>query len=277
MQVKGRPGGQVAISAGRVNRLKRLDLIRQELLDNGEVSTERLSAKLNVSSMTIHRDLESLVSTGDAVRTYGGAFLAKKLTFEFAFSEKQQERQREKNLIAGQAVKHIKESQVILLDTGTTTLMIARRLAGKGMVSVITTSLTIVSELQFCSDIEVILLGGLLRGGSPDMHGPLTEHNVEQFRADVAFIGADSIDDSGNTYTADLRVVNLDRKMAAVSSKVIVVADSSKFGANAMCKVLTPCDYDLIITDSGIGKTALSRFRKKQIEIEISADEGEDA
>ena len=267
----------MAISEGRVSRIKRLNLIRQELLDNGEISTERLSAKLDVSSMTIHRDLESLVSAGDAVRTYGGAALARKLTFEFAFCEKQKERQREKNLIAGQAVKHVKESQVILLDTGTTTLMIARRLAGKGMVSVITTSLTIVSELQFSSDIEVILLGGFLRGGSPDMHGPLTEHNMEQFRADVAFIGADGIDYSGNTYTGDLRVVNLDRKMAAGSSKVIVVADSSKFGANAMCKVLTPSDYDLIITDSGIGKTALNRFRKNQIEIEIAADEEENA
>ena len=94
-------------------------------------------------------------------------------------------------------------------------------------------------------------MGGFLRGGSPDLHGPLTEQNIEKFTADIAFIGADAIDETGNTYTDDLRVVGIDQKMGSCSKKVIVVADSQKFGQTAMCKIFGPDDYSVIISDLG--------------------------
>ena len=257
----------MARTNSKISRNRRLELIRQELLDNGEVSTEKLAKKFKVSGMTIHRDIEQLISTGEAVRTYGGAAMAKRLTFEFAFQDKQQEKVKEKKQIAKEALKHIKDGQAIMLDTGTTTLQIARELIGKRKVTIITTSLAIVSEVQFAEDIKVILLGGFLRGGSPDMHGPLTEQNIEQFNADIVFMGADAIDASGNTYADDLRVVNLDKKMASNASEVIVVADSSKFDTSAMCKVLKPKDYGLIITDNKINKKVLKQLKSKKFKL----------
>jgi len=259
----------MARTNSKVSRNKRLELIRQELLDNGEVSTDKLSKKFKVSSMTIHRDIEQLVSTGEAVRTYGGAAMAKRLTFEFAFQDKQQEKQKEKKQIAKEALKHIKDGHTVMLDTGTTTLQIARELLGKRKITIITTSLAIVSQDQFAENIKVILLGGFLRGGSPDMHGPLTEQNIDQFKTDVVFMGADAIDGNGNTYTDDLRVVNLDKKMAANASKVIVVADSSKFGASAMCKVLKPKDYNLLITGSGVDTRTVKQLKNKKIKLKM--------
>jgi DeoR/GlpR family transcriptional regulator of sugar metabolism len=253
----------------KTSQAKRLDSIRQELLNTGEVSAAQLARTFKVSHMTIHRDIEILEANGEAIRTHGGAAMAKRLTFEFSFRDKQQQNHPKKQKIARQAAELVKNGSVVMLDTGTTTLEIARALIGKKEITIITTSLVIVSELQYSDTIKVILLGGFLRGGSPDMHGPLTEQNVEQFKADIAFMGADAIDASGNTYTNDLRVVNLDKKMASNASKVVITVDSSKFSSTAMCKVLEPGDYDLIITDNEINKKMLNQLKSKKINLDI--------
>jgi len=259
----------MARTKNKVNRIQRLDYIRSELLNSGEVTIEKLSHKFCVSQMTARRDLELLESKGEVIRTHGGAALARRLIFEFAFRDKQSKNQQKKRSIAEKAAKYVKNGQVVILDTGTTTLQIARELIEKQKITIITTSLAIVSELQFASGIEVILLGGFLRGGSPDMHGPLTEQNIEQFSADIAFMGADAVDGKGNTYTGDLRIVTLDRKMATNAKKVIVVADSQKFSNNAMCRVFKPDDYDLIISDSGVDKRIIRKMAKLGINIEL--------
>ena len=163
--------------------------------------------------MTIHRDLDRLAKQGALIRTHGGATLAKKMTFEFAFRNQQAQEEKAKAEIAKAAIAHIRDGQTIIFDTGTTTLQIAKVLPDKE-ITVITTSLAIVSQLQSCERTDVILLGGYLRRGSPDMHGPLTESNLANFRADLAFIGADGIDLQGNTFTDDLRVAGLSRTMA---------------------------------------------------------------
>jgi DeoR/GlpR family transcriptional regulator of sugar metabolism len=248
--------------------MQRLEAIRQELLRADEVSIEGLAGRFNVSGMTVRRDLEQLESRGDVIRTHGGASLAKRLTFEFSFREKQNRNSRQKSRIARQAAGYVEDGQVVMLDTGTTTLEIARQLVDRHDVTVITTSLAIVSALQFAAGVRVVLLGGFLRGGSPDLHGPLTEQNVEMFRTDIAFLGADAVDLDGNTYADDLQLVNLDRKMAAHAARVVVVADSSKFGTNGMCRILGPEDYDSIITDSGIDGNVLKRFTRKGIRVE---------
>ncbi|MHC4394297.1 MAG: DeoR/GlpR family DNA-binding transcription regulator [Planctomycetota bacterium] len=260
----------MATVKSKISQNQRLEMIREQLLKADAVSIEKLARKFKVSGMTIRRDLDFLESRGDVIRTRGGAALAKRLTFEFAFRDKEKQNQQQKVSIARQAVKHVKDGQVIMLDTGTTTLQIARELVGRRKVKVITTSLAIVSQLQFAAGIEVVLLGGLLRGGSPDIHGPLTEQNVELFKTDIAFMGADAIDADGNTYTDDLRVVTLDQKMASNSKQVIVVADNQKFGHTTMCKVFEGRDYDLIISDSGIDKKTARRLAGNKIDVELA-------
>jgi len=262
----------MARTKSRLTQRQRLEVLRQELLRAEEVSIDDLAERFNVSGMTVRRDLELLESRGDVIRTYGGAAPAKRLTFEFSFREKQHRNSAAKSQIAELAAGHIKDGQVVILDTGTTTLEIARRIAGRRNVTVITTSLAIVSALQFAAGVRIVLLGGFLRGGSPDLHGPLTEQNVEMFRADVAFMGADAVDLDGNTYADDLQVVNLDRKMAAHAAQVIVVADSSKFGGMGMCRIFSPSDYSLIVSDSGIGKEVPRRLAEKGIEVEVAAE-----
>jgi len=260
----------MARTKDKLTQMRRLEAIRQALLQADEVSIDELAGRFRVSGMTIRRDLELLESRGDVIRTHGGAAPAKRLTFEFSFRERQNRNSRQKARIARHAAGHVKDGRVVILDTGTTTLEIARQLMERRNVTVITTSLAIVSALQFAAGVRIVLLGGFLRGGSPDLHGPLTEQNVETFRADVAFMGADAVDLDGNTYADDLQVVNLDRKMAASAARVIVVADSGKFGRTGMCRVFGPGDYDSIVSDSGLGKDVLKRLARKGVHVNIA-------
>ena len=260
----------MARTKSRLTQRQRLEAMRQELLKVDEVAIDDLADRFDVSGMTVRRDLELLEARGDVIRTHGGAALARRLTFEFSFRQRQNRNGGAKSRIAERAADHIRDGQAVILDTGTTTLEIARRILGRRNVTVITTSLAIVSTLQFAAGLRVVLLGGFLRGGSPDLHGPLTEQNVEMFRADIAFMGADAVDLEGNTYADDLQVVNLDRKMAENANQVIVVADSSKFGRTGMCRIFSSEDYSLIISDTGIGRDVRKRFSKQRIEVEIA-------
>ena len=260
----------MARAKNKLTQTQRMQTIREALLRGEEVAIDVLARQLKVSSMTIRRDLEQLENQGDIIRTYGGAALAQRLTFEFSFRDQEHNNNAQKQAIAQRAAALVQDGQVVMLDTGTTTLQIAQALVGKQDVTLITTSLAIVSKVQFVAGIKVVLLGGFLRGGSPDMHGPLTEQNVEQFKTDIAFMGADAIDDHGTTYTSDLQVLNLDRKMAANAALVVVVADSSKFGKSEMCKVLGPEEYDLILTDTRINKTLLKQLQRKKIKIKLA-------
>ena len=252
-----------------VGQQRRLEYIRDQLSRAGEVEIHGLAQRLSVSEMTIRRDLAILESEGQVLRTHGGAASAKRFTFEFTFRSQQKEHQDKKRAIAARAASEIRDGQVIILDTGTTTLEIARAIRDRRNLKVITTSLAIVSELQFAHGIQTILLGGYLREGSPDLCGPLAEQNLSTLQADVAFIGADAIDAKGNVYTDDLSLVNLDRKMASVSARVIVVANSSKFHRRAMCKILGPGDYDTLMTDDALDPRRARKLEKQGVTLEI--------
>ncbi len=257
------------LKAQKLSNQSRLEYIRNELAKSGEVRIENLAKILKVSQMTIRRDLDLLESKGEVVRTYGGATSAQRLTFEFTFRSRQQENLDVKRRLAQQALKHIKDNQTIILDTGTTILEIARAIRGKRKAKIITTSLAVVSELQFDNDIEIILLGGFLRDNSPDLHGPLTEQNLEQFQADIVFMGADAINHDGTIYTDDLKVRNLDLTMAEIAKTVIIVADSSKFGKTAMCKIIKPKKYDILITDKDANPKIIKRIQKSNVVVEL--------
>ena len=253
-----------------INPVQRLSQIRKAISCLGEVSIKDLSKEAGVSEITIRRDLELLKSQGEIIISRGVVASAKRLTFDFTFSSKQQKNHKQKIAIAKKAIDYINDGDVVILDTGTTTLEIARHLIGRRKVKVITTSLAIVSKLQFAEDIEIILLGGQLRNGSPDLHGPLTEKCLDFFNADVAFVGADAVDSQANTYTGDLKILGVDRKITECSKKVIIVADSSKLDQSSMCKVFSRKDYELLITDSGAEDIFVQKLIAKGIKIELT-------
>lgn len=229
-------------------RARILELLERE----GEQSVETLAERFAVSGMTIRRDLQDLAEAGSVVRTHGGAASAGRVSFEFRFLERMRERATEKRQIAEQAAALVQPGQAVLLDSSTTTLAIARRLRTFERLTVITTSLPIASELFGLERIEVILLGGVLRKDTPDLIGAITDQSLEMLRADVAFIGVDAIDDTGQLYNSSPELGRMLTRMASAASRVYAVADHTKVGRHELARFAHLRDWAGLITDPGL-------------------------
>ncbi len=239
-----------------------------ELLNrDGEQSVESLAERFDVSGMTIRRDLADLAQLGRVLRTHGGAAPAARVSFEFKFLERNRRQATEKGQIASLAGAMVKPGQTVMLDSGTTTLAIARQLRIMRPLTVLTTSLPIASELFGCEQISTILLGGRLRQDSPDLTGPLTERMVDMLRADIAFLGADAVDADGNAYNCALEVGGLLQKMAAVCGTVYCVADSSKIGRSELMRFTHLSEWAGLITDSGLDSSLAGKLARRGVKV----------
>ena len=238
---------------------------------HGECSVEELTRRLGVSGMTVRRDLAALARQDKVVRTQAGRpwpIASVSISF-FASGSATRRRQ---GCRRPAAAARIADGQSVLLDSGTTTLALARQLHGKERLTVITTSLPIAAELQFDQQIAVLLLGGYLRAGSPDLIGALTESNLETLRAEIAFLGDDGIDGRGCVYNESPEVARMLTKMAAAVKSVYVVADSSKLGRTALWRFGRLSDWTGLITNADADRRTLASLRKAGVRLVLAPD-----
>jgi DeoR family transcriptional regulator of aga operon len=236
--------------------------IRQHLAEFPAVTASLLAREFGVSGMTIRRDLLALAEKAHVRRTHGGAVLTERMIFEFDYRSRRETNRAAKCAIAAEARKLVRPGNCIILDNGTTTLELASLLRDGEKLTVITPSLAVASELQYAAAVEVILLGGVVRRGSPDLTGPLTEHCLELFSADFVFLGADGIGLDGSMYNSDLRLGRVDRMMRGIAKRCCVLADGSKVGRTALARSGSLADVDYFITDTRAPAAALRRFSR---------------
>lgn len=236
--------------------------IRERFAAGPGVSVSELAREFDVSEMTIRRDLAVLEGQSHIQRTHGGAFLTQRMMLEFDYRGRREVNRAAKAAIAAEARKLVQPGQRLILDTGTTTLEFAALLKDGKDLTVITPSLAVASELQHAAGVEVILLGGVIRRGSPDLTGPVTENCLELFSADFAFQGADGIGDDGAVYNSDLRLARVDKLMRRVARRSCLLADHTKIGTTALARNGTLADVDIFITDTGAPAAVLKRFAR---------------
>lgn len=250
-----RPNSKVPVGQRRAR-------IRELLAEKQAVSIPDLAAMFGVSEMTVRRDLDHLERGGVVRRTHGGALAAERMVFEFDFQARRHANRRAKQAIARRARRLIEPGARIILDTGTTSLELAVLLRDAEDLTVITPSLAVASQLQFSPGIQTILLGGVLREGSPDLSGPVTEYGLEMLAADLAFQGADGIGLDGAVYNADLQLARVDQRMHTRADKTYILADSSKIGRTSLARMVALNEVEALITDAGIDPEAVRRFKK---------------
>ena len=225
--------------------------------------TGELAAQLRVSEMTIRRDLRSLEQANTIVRSYGGATLARRIHREFQFDQRRQGQAAAKQVIGHYAASLVEPEETIFVDTGTTTLEFARELARRDIpVTVATSSLAVGSELWGHEHIKVLMLGGQLRQGSPDLTGPLCEHSLQLLQATKAILGCDALHEDRGFFAQDTEGARVSATMLKYSRWRCVLADGSKIGKAATVRYAALNEIDLFVTDASAPVHRLDRLRE---------------
>ena len=247
---------------------ERHEFILGELNAKGSLSVTELSTMLNVSEVTIRKDLTQLESENKLYRAHGKAIKMSPYISDRDVNVKEHQSPAEKRAIAKAAVELIEPNDSIIIASGTTVQYFAREInVEQGRLTVITSALNVASVLSKSSRIEVIQLGGIIRGSSLSAVGCDAERMLENFTGSKLFIGVDGIDPEHGLSTTNLLEANLNRAMINSAQKTIVLCDSSKFDRRGFSRICSIDDIDQIITDSGISPHMLSMLRGRGIEV----------
>jgi DeoR family transcriptional regulator, fructose operon transcriptional repressor len=249
-------------------------LRRERILDRlrsvGSVLVGDLATDLATSEMTIRRDLRSLEAEGLVRRIHGGALLVTSRAYEPSFREKSAQFVAEKRRIGAAAAALVQAGDTIILSPGTTTLELARNLAGRANLTVVTSAVNIAVELAGDPDIDVIVTGGHLRGTTYALVGSLAEENLRSLHVNKLFLGGNGLTVEHGLTTPDLNVATTDRALLRSAERVIVTVDHSKIGRATLCQTAPIDQIHVLVTDSGIPAEQRHAFERAGIAVIVA-------
>lgn len=253
----------------KMNTVERHQIILDKIKQEGQLNVVNLRQELNVSSVTIRKDLKFLEDKGLLFRIHGGATMHNPYTSDLHVQEKEKLHYQEKMKIGKAGAKLIQPDDSILIASGTTVLALAKNIMPQGHLTVITSALNVALQLTHHNEIDVIQLGGLLRKNSTSVTGPYAQAILKDFSCSKLYMGVDGIDVGFGISTANIMEAHLNKEMMQVSQKVIVLTDSSKFGKRAVGKICELEDVDEIITDKGISAYSHKALEEAGIQVRV--------
>ncbi|QED47048.1 DeoR/GlpR family DNA-binding transcription regulator [Cytobacillus dafuensis] len=234
----------------------------EQVNTTGKIEIDELAEQLNVSSMTIRRDLSKLEKDGKLVRTHGGAVSLQSLTTETPYVNKITLRVKEKRLIALEALKLIPEGASVFLDSGTTTLEIANIIKERNDLHIVTNDLNILQMLLH-SPSNIICTGGNLQNGLGVFYGPHAEDLLRSINIDILFLGAHAIDIERGISAPTLEKAMLKKMMIKTAKQTWAVCDSSKFDKHSFAHVCNLSEINGIITDNLCIKEKMKKYENR--------------
>jgi len=238
--------------------------ISRRLENFGKITFSEEAARLGVSEMTVRRDLRVLEADGRAVRVCGGAIAARSGRAGLLHSADPSPAQER---IAAAALQMLPAEGTVLIGTGSTALQVARRLAVSGSkITVVTYSLRAGLAL-FGAPMQVILTGGTMRSEGLDLVGPLVERNLNDFHIDMFVTGCDGVVSGEGFFTADLDVAHTERECVRIADRVMVVAESTKFGRKSLVKFAEPDEVSVLVTDRRAAARDRRTLRSESVEV----------
>jgi len=223
--------------------------------------------ELGVTKVTIRKDVKILESKGLLYKVHGSARPANPHVADLDVHVKDNINRDAKRLIAQRAVELLDDNDSIIIASGTTMAFLAREIKPVGRLTVITAAVPVTSILSQDTNVDVIQLGGITRSSSVSVVGPFAEQMLGNFNCSKLFVGVDGIDLEFGLTTTNMLEAALNRVMMNAAQKVIVLADSSKFGRRGFSKICDLEAVDRIITDNGIQPLYLDRLRERGIEV----------
>lgn len=255
-----------------LNRADRAERIAAYLEEKGAATYRELQPLLDVSEMTVRRDVDRLAQEGRLIKTLGGAQKANAPPdfYESSFLARSSSNLREKRTIAQKAFEGIGPGESLSVDGGSTCLELARIL-GKAdkRLTVVTNSLLVSQEAGRSKGNTVLMLGGRYDPETRCVSGPTSEAQIAQYHVETAYLSTKGLIPNEGTYESSVGLFRIKQIMAARSRKVVLLADRSKFGRRALSKVLDIAQIHLVITDSADDET-LSSLEKAGVTVLIA-------
>ena len=255
---------------------QRQALILDRVRASGAVRVVELARELDVSDMTVRRDLEVLHEQGLLEKVHGGATALSGLaSYEPGFTAKTSLQQAEKAAIAAAAVELVEPGMSIAISAGTTTHVLARRVGEVPGVTIVTNSIRVADVLHRIGrrDQTVILTGGV-RTRSEALVGPFAVAQIRTVHLDLAFMGVHGMDAHAGFTCPNLSEAETDRALIDASRRLIVVADHAKWGVVGIATIARLDQADVVVTDSGLDGEALGILRDSVPEV-VVVDAGE--
>lgn len=245
----------------------RRSYILQQVENLGSVTVIDLATDLNVSGMTIRRDLMDLEKEGLIQRVHGGAVSTRGRSYEPPYVLRASQSVKAKQYIGALAASLVAEGETIALDIGSTTLEVAKNLVDRHHLTVLTPSIRIATLFINQSDIRLILPGGIVRPGEASLIGDLTRQAFQHLFVDRLFLGVGGIDAHFglSEYNWDDTLVK--QAMIKSAKEIIVVADSSKFGKIAFAHVAPFSSIHKLVTDQLPPEPLLQKLNEYRIKI----------
>lgn len=250
---------------------ERRALILKMIDSNDEVSVNDLGRIFHTSTVTIRKDLTILQQRNLLNRTRGGAIRkpVENLNEDNNIAKKRMFNAREKECIGKAAAKLIQNGDHIMLDSGTTTLEIAKNLDNFYDLTIITNSVNIAEVCLRYNRFTVIVLGGHLRINSHSTIGPLALNTLSHFSNYKLFLGVDSFSLEAGISTPNLEEAMLNQAMIAQAAQTIAVFDASKFNKRSFCHIAQVQEINTIITDRSIPSSIVTQLKGMALQLII--------
>lgn len=229
-------------------RSRLIDIIRIR----GFAALDELVRELGVSESTVRRDLDALEEQGSARRTHGGVLYSGGIPRLPEFDDRQPTNWAAKRAIAATAATIIEDGETVLLDGGTTTYEVARLLVGRSL-QVVTNSLPVANLFASESRTDLVLLGGYVSPRTGVCLGPYANELLGRLHVTTTVLSAAGISGEG-LFNAHLLLAETEQAMLRAASRVMVVADSSKFGRKSLTLVSALDAIDVFVSDDGLSQ-----------------------
>lgn len=247
--------------------------IREILSVQRTVAASDLCEKLNVTAATIRRDLAALEHEGVLVRSHGGAVSRMSSTnFQPSYDTLLRTNSEEKREIARAAEQLILDGDTIFLEGSTTVFELARNLANRHRLTVVTNSPTIVCELQRSSGVTVLCTGGDLQRDTFYLSGEWAQRALSEIRLDKAILGVSAIDPQYGISTANHAEALIKKMVSRAAKTRIALADHGKFGKQAFAYVGPVTDINTLVTDSGTDPKYIKELRDAGLQVVVAKE-----
>jgi DeoR family transcriptional regulator of aga operon len=250
---------------------ERRSQIAQKVLEKGKVFVADLVNQFQVTEPSIRRDLTLLEASGRLKRVHGGAIPLPGSTRTDSFAEKMKLHIKAKEHIGKVAAAMIMPNDILLLDSGTTTLQVIRHvpsaLRSSNQIGLVTNSQPIAQEVLSWPSPNLTILGGLYLPDYQATVGPQTLDQLQELMADKVFLGTDGLTLGSGATTANVFMAEVDRMMVERSRQVILVTDSSKIGRVGFVPVKPVKAFDMLITDSNAPPDIVQAIRGMGVEV----------